>query len=485
MATINLYNFQKRLNSTKQPTGTGLTKTGEFNTPLDVLHPSITVQDPGSIITSGYNYAYITSLGRYYWIDRITALSASLCQLDMSVDVLATYKTGIGSSTQYVLRSASAVDGDINDPVYPMISGQDAITETLTSSVIPWYSSSGYSLADGWYIIGVLNSDTDAIGSNSYYCLNDIAFQSLRNTLFSSASWTGMTYAEIEQPLYKSLFNPMQYITSVKWFPIQPDTSDATNVTYLDLGFFPSIPVFTKNDSYAYKLGAKGFVKSGSSNLTLQKHPQAASRGQYLNIPPYFFRTLYIEPFGSITLDTAKMYGSTMQPVFNWWIDFVKGEIRTRITASGNYNCIVGAASAQLGVDVSLAQSAQGGIEDLAIGKSLDVARNILGPHAESDTVVGKALKAYGSAYTAPNISSIGASGSVIAGSMPPVDQCIYNIISPTDDARFGMPLLQTKQINTLSGFILTENASIQLSGACRPEQDMIINYLNGGFFYE
>ena len=56
----------------------------------------------------------------------------------------------------------------------------------------------------------------------------------------------------------------------------------------------------------------------------------------------------------------------------------------------------------------------------------------------------------------------------------------------PVDDnvAEFGRPLMQTKVINTLSGFIKCQNDDIQI--ACLDsERDQIRGYMTGGFFYE
>ena len=47
-----------------------------------------------------------------------------------------------------------------------------------------------------------------------------------------------------------------------------------------------------------------------------------------------------------------------------------------------------------------------------------------------------------------------------------------------------GRPLCQTKQINTLSGYILCQLADAQISGTA-DEAALINNYLNSGFFYE
>lgn len=68
-----------------------LTVTGVCRQPIDVLNPKIAVELSD---TPQYNYAYISSLSRWYWITW-EHLTANLWTANMSVDVLMTYKDEI------------------------------------------------------------------------------------------------------------------------------------------------------------------------------------------------------------------------------------------------------------------------------------------------------------------------------------------------------------------------------------------------------
>ena len=61
-----------------------------------------------------------------------------------------------------------------------------------------------------------------------------------------------------------------------------------------------------------------------------------------------------------------------------------------------------------------------------------------------------------------------------------------YKYFTVVDEnlAEIGRPLCQTKQISTLSGYILCQNADAQITGT-QDEADKINGYLNSGFFYE
>lgn len=485
MSTIYLYNFAKKNNSTAIPAALPVSVTGNFRQPLDVLNPVVVIESTATtspFIGNGYNYVQIPELSRYYFIEDITALSDVLYELQLTVDVLASHKSAIGSSTQYVLRSASEWNASVQDSLYPIRGEQDCIVSSIAT--IPWYQAGGYNLANGWYIIGVTNKDANAVGSTSFYALNQTAFQSLRNVLFSSVSYTGMTFSELEEPLYKSLFNPMQYIVSCKWFPIQPDITGATSVTQIDLGFFQA-PAWNKIGSLCYQLAA--LVKGGSISLNSVKHPLSTIRGTYLNTPPFLQRTLYVPPIGSIELDTVKMYGDNMSPTLYWYVDFCSGECRIRVQCTGNDNALVGEGTGMLGIDVSLAQQSQ---DILGAGTALATSSlraagglirgDVTGGIASAISGVASAASAF-----APNVTSLAGNASLLAGEMIPYDQTCLAFPVNDDLADRGRPLCAARMISSLSGYILCAQSHFAGSGVYRKERDMIERFMDSGFFYE
>lgn len=489
MSAIHLYSYNKKINSTSTPFSGGINVTGTFRQPLDVLHPVVRIEDSTTypLMTGKYNIAHITELNRWYWIRNVVWVTDKIAELHLDVDVLSTYKTAIGNSTQYVVRSASQYNADICDNMYPMRAAQDCVVNSITN--IPWYSASGWELKNGWFIIGVLNDDSIAVGSTSYYAMNEIAFQDLRYQLFSSVSYSNMQFTQIEEQLYKSLFNPMQYITSCMWFPVQPDITGVSDISLIHFGFFDI--TLTANGRHCYRI--KKVTKSGAlGDLANVKHPQSTLRGTYLNGKPFLQRTIYIPPIGSIELDTSKMMGSTSVPTIGYWIDFVTGEVRVRLQCMQNASAIVGEGVGMLGVPMSLAQQTQ----------------DISGYYRAINQETSGALGAVGSAITgnvggivsgisetangvinarsalAPNCQSLPGRGGLISGDMLPLDVTTYAFLANEDNADKGRPYCQAVQLNTLSGFIMCSNARIAISGAYLEEQQMIDNFLNTGFYY-
>ena len=114
---VTFYNFSKRRNSTKRPSG-GTSYTCLLKEDTSTARPSIAIKWNGSSSApAGFNYCYIPDFGRYYWVNSWT-YSERQWIAACSVDVLATYKTEIGGSSKYVLRAASDYDPEVIDTLY-------------------------------------------------------------------------------------------------------------------------------------------------------------------------------------------------------------------------------------------------------------------------------------------------------------------------------------------------------------------------------
>ena len=93
--------FSKRKNSTKQPTG-GTSVTAFLKEGTSIENPTFTL--------SGNNFTvdYVEAFGHYYFVKDIVSIRNNLIEIECVQDVLATYKSAIIGSSQYVIRSASA-----------------------------------------------------------------------------------------------------------------------------------------------------------------------------------------------------------------------------------------------------------------------------------------------------------------------------------------------------------------------------------------
>lgn len=96
-----------------------------------------------------FNYAYIPSFNRYYFVTDITSIRNDLWEISMSVDALMTYKNGILNCTGFIDRNENINNANIIDKKLSVEQGynyiQYKVNNTLLSSN-PSFVLTGFSL---------------------------------------------------------------------------------------------------------------------------------------------------------------------------------------------------------------------------------------------------------------------------------------------------------------------------------------------------
>lgn len=315
-----LFTFAKRRNSTLQPNlNDGVAVDGEIKHDFTPLSLAITFSLSDNDHIPAYNYAYIPDFSRYYYITDWVFIGG-LWRASLTVDVLATYKTQILSSSQFVARAASEKIEGLIDSAYPTIGGSERVDADQTLAQWNFWGSTQYpvSFEDGTIILAVVNNSGGNVGAITYYAMGVPGFNRLMSKMLSDISWANISASEISNGLQKALINPMQYIASVTWMPlnaiqvvVNSGAPNADVVTDIKLGWWSfSIaqggnvarilhnPFAPARDYYTVK-----------KYFDVQKSGQAASRGQFLNLAPYAKYTLTFLPFGVIDVDSSELYG--------------------------------------------------------------------------------------------------------------------------------------------------------------------------------
>lgn len=455
--TITFYTVSKKRNSTAQPTG-GTSYTGSLTNESGVLNPSV-MMDFGNAYP-GYNYAYITEFNRYYWVTEKTAVGGGLWRVSMSVDALATYKTSIGNSHKYILRSASEFDGSITDMKYPTKAGFNINSTPVTSG---WQG-----MGAGMYVVGVVTPGGD-FGSVRMFALDNTDFETVRNALAPAAYYNSIQDADLKN-LAISVVNPMQYIAWVKYYPFTIAQGNAAN---MQLGSItvPNMPTLAQP------------YRQFSYTWTFNAHTLAATRGTYLNCEPFTMRFLSWAPVGMIHLPgiTANITGITVNVI----IDLVSGtgDLRVRTPAGDD----IYRTSFACGVDVPVAQIVtsnplkivSGAFSVLSGGMSA-LAGNVMGAVTSSVSAITD--------FISSQVGEVQAfkpgSGSLISDVNVNLVE-VFSEVVDDDNPEFGRPLCKVKAINTLSGYVLCADGDIYAPGAMPEEKAEIESYLTGGFFYE
>ena len=518
---VHFFRANKRPNSTKiyAPTSAALTIDCTLKDNCSLVNPVILV-NPSNIAVQPetLNYCYIVPWNRYYYINDwvwYNGLWAAQC----TVDVLASFKLDILSSSLYVMRSTYDADnnviydGTIADSKYPTT----AAAATYTASSI----DNPFTNVEGVYIAGVINKSSNN-GAVTYYAFNQVGFRQFCTALYNySSGWLNIDVTEISENLQKALINPFQYVVSCMYLPINvQDIIDqsAAATTVINFGWW----------SVTVSAGARIIDTTMSTRKTISisipRHPSASTRGNYLNLSPYSIYTLRFYPFGTFNIDSEAIAAwSTLDLYAD--LDFCTGKGILNICVNG-FNNPLRVIEAQVGVPIPTA-SLQTNYSNLVTGKQAAVAAGaeLVGTVSQVHTkqpnpvnysgikgffgYVKDSLKGLASDIT----ESVNQSGGIKQVTSDILNTAIaatttaeiqgqqgaaglfsrqsltlsgrFLPLSPEDFAHSGRPLMQIRQLSTLRGFVLCKDGEIESTTATQREKEAIAAYLEGGIFIE
>lgn len=484
---VTFFRFQKKLNSTKVPTG-GVTYDCILKETSGAINPTIILKWTGSGTPAGYNMARIGTFNRYYWIDEWTY--SDRCWIaTMRPDVLATLKPVIAQSSKYVLRSASEFDRTIPDNTYPAKS--DILTYWHAFS-LPWAKS----LENGRFVVGIVGqNNTFSQSGVGYVVCTGQQLQQIISACFTETErlWTsqpslgndlGTVFSKYGEKMVKSITQPIQFINSVVWLPFIPSTSGSTSVT---LGAINTgISVSCLGNPIYYTNYTTGSILPFS--LT-------ANDGYWKAAEPYVRYTLVCPPFGSVPLNGVEIAYSNSHAV----------------SASFYVDCLTGAGVLEI-AEQGIQLAADVGIQIQLAGNSVDYAAATKAVVNTGGGIIGGILKGVGNLLTGnvggaiqSGVNTItGAASGIIdsaTASSPHARQGsiggglsalnagrgIYVEYYPApeeDNAERGKPLCKVKTLGSLSGFIMCADGHLdaELTSGELAEAE---RYLTGGFFYE
>lgn len=488
---VTLYNFSKRENSTKIPDVAGEAFDVELKSSSSIISPSLIFKLPASFNVASYNYASIPIWKRYYFITG-WSWEQGVWVCTLAVDVLASFKSEIGASNQYVVRSSFTFDGTIIDNYYA--------TKNITSvnSIVagdnPWraYLNSGY------YVLGVVNSSKNTVGASSFYVMNTAQFNNFKAYMMDGARWMGENIwddlSRNAQFTLKAQFNPSQYITSIMWYPFKPPTDGS--VSELPLGWWTisgvSADILSGESIYTF-----------STSMSIPRHPQS-NRGSYLNLNPYSRYSLNAQPWGIIPLDSTKL-AHINELRATAYIDCSTGVGTLNVDDGAAYHSIA-QASCTFGVSMSMAQThidfvdladtvyttfsgvkrsfTNAVLAPITSGRDLGGAIKTISNEGANitDTLESGVVDAFNSMYPETRVS--GANSSLISFLQPWHLTAWFQNVVEEDNSNLGRPLCQNKVISTIPGYIMVSHPDVEIDGA-QEEMAAISSFMSGGFFYE
>lgn len=475
--TVQFYIFAKRENSTKQPSGiAAFTANCELKNPTSVINPEIILNI--STNPTAMNYAYIEAFDRYYFVEDWTWVNG-LWSARLTEDVLASYKSSIGNSSQYITRAADAFNGNLIDTIYPAKSGY---TVSTASASVGTFATS---VESGWYVVGIVNEASSTIGGCSYYVLSPQNMRDFTRGCYGSINWAGIDESEISKELQKALINPLQYVVNAFWLPFKPNVSTGTLFQY-PVGYWG-----ISCESYGAAMSSSNIVNFPQKSITIPKHPQYnATTGarKYLNNAPYSEYHLTNFMFGQLPLDAQTLYNNTAI-VVNLACDCTTGE--TVLTLTGNNdNALIGFYTGKMGTPVELGGMRNSPLSLVAtsmanIGRTAinSLPLNLGDKFSTSLSALAGVGDAVASSYTsAMTAGSVGGNRITMDGTFRL--EAKFLTVADEDNTEKGRPYNQISTIKNHSGFIKCSDGHIEIAGT-QMEKETIMNYLENGFFYE
>lgn len=468
--SVTLYSFSKKHNSTKIPTG-GTPISCKLKDDSSILNPVLVVDFSNlSVTPQNFNYAYIAEFNRYYWINDI-AYIRGLWEFSLSVDVLASWKSQIGSLDTYIFRMDNGNSfSDFIDGMYTYTTAHETVNSFGTN---PFATS----ITDGTYILGITGQG-GGVGGVTYVAMSAEAFNALANQMFSNTNWLNIT--DITSNLQKALINPMQYIQSIQWFPLSYNSCPGKVKTNLNFAWW----TFNQIAHKELVPGANGTWYTGTFTIPVPKHGAYSTYGREMLLAPATHYTAIILPFGQWDIDPLNLV-NTDNMQCNFICDLITGQAFLLI---GSYEYDGDAwhtrwfdsRQAQIGVAMSINQITQDitGIAGSAVAGAAAIASGgataVLGALGATVNIADR---------IAPKSSTSGGRGNTAFYNLNPRIIAEFLLPGQRDHSLYGVPRNAPGKPNQSSGYVQCQGV---FDGPCTDAERMEINsYMESGFFYE
>ena len=485
--TIYAAKIAKRRNSTLQPT---------LSTSFDVLlkTPTSLHTPTFTISASSFDYNYLKWDDRYYFVTDVTSKNNGIWEVSAVCDVLATFKTDILASTQFVSYSSLSGSTWLADTRIPILKNASVAKATTTMNFL--FTDAGF------YVLS-------AVGENG--CMTYGLDKSMVDSLLQNISnWSNNSIWDIvndDMGLGYDFSTPENGLESLGKLMIQSGFvgnayADAPNCirSCIWVPFFASFFVSGAGGATIHL----GRFDTGVAALPCKSTPE--SRTASVSIPWQYSdwrRTvceevyLYLPLVGLVSIPSDEIVNESTINV-EWSATATDGCIAYRITAG---NQVIGTYGANCSVNVPLGispQASAGEIVQTAVpaAKSMVSAGIKAVTHPSISDVAGAlgkvAVGAYEIADTAltRHNSCIGGIGGG-AGTGLSLDMTCFTVAHPTAvapadmAATMGLPTMKPMILSSLTGYCQCANAHVGATGAEAQELDEIDSYLNSGFYIE
>ena len=456
-------NFTKRKNSTKRPTGTGTSATVTLKETTSVEHPTFV------LASNDFTINYVQAFGHYYFVDDIKSVRNGLIEVSCSMDVLATFKTEIGSYTAFIERSASHVNSLLPDPYVSMLNAETLMSQT--TSVGTLFN------AGGFYVISVLNDVGSGCGFTTYYATDISNIMDIAQ--YVNTTW-GAAATDVVEWLQATFLKTADSIIDCIWVPFSLSllvNQSATSFENIKIG------VDTMPQASGYRFTAP-FIAHKSFTISIPHY-----YGDFRKGAPYTSGKLFIPGYGMADFNPLDFGQDSMTLAFD--ADVTTGDIvcylkdaSGKVIATYTYNvavaCPVGKVGSNASGTVSGLFSTVAGIAAAASSSGASAVASGIGATASAANTLATAV--------APTVSVKGGKGgrALASNGLDIICTTISKLTTdPSDLATAqGRMSMGRAAISTCSGFVKCSDAAVPIAGM-EGEKEAVNNFLNSGFYYE
>lgn len=471
--TVDLYEFQKRHNSTRRPSGGTVPFSGVLREGSSLITPTIGFEfasDASPMSNSWnlhFNYAYIDKFKRYYWITD-WAYEGGLWYATMKVDVLASYRPQILAADAFVAYDETT-NTDLVDSRLSMLSAK-----TIEHKVAI-FDKLGQNATSGGVVIimctGKNSTAAFAMSPDDISHLMDNVVNWWSATFVDPATiYPGNPNASFGEALWDAL------VASVSWWKQVVVNIASNGDASQNIRAAVQLPVDVADVTGSNQQIILGqyetriFAKRVTSRI-LYDSCQVEIPWRYTdwrNNEPYTEIFLYIPYVGNIKMPNSVLIGETHLRVYAV-VDLMSGDAIFRVYVEpsdeliASYSSNIGASYPIGASNVSPAQTVTG-LSGAAGAIAAGVSKG-----GAAGAVIGSlgALQGIMAANT-PNSSSVGGGGGGATQGLS--GTCICTVIahntdplptSPDANAIMGSPTMRVRPLGALTGYVETRGASI------------------------
>lgn len=468
---INIYTgFSKKKNSTKVPSGTGTSVTASlkrqtsYHNPVFVLSPvtGVTMED----------ISYVKYGSHYYFVTDITVVPNNVYEISCSEDPMATHRSEILGSSQYVLYSASRNN--------PLIADSRIVIDDTELHTAGTGSTDGLDTT-GCYIMSCLNYKQGNT-LTSTYIMSSMNLMIMARFLMNDSIWTGTSF---EAWFKNTVGNAYDSIISLKWVPVNysgiPGTEEIVALGTTDLQWTDGHGL-----NVVYGITVPTSVASVISKTFTIDHV-FHYKDDWRIANPFTRAKMLLPSFGLVDINPVEfLTGSKVR----YAIDMLSGGCT--VFLYGNNDQQIASMNFNIATDVPIAQIGGrgiGSIATIATGLGTLLATAATGGAASAVGMAGgvaAAIKGTGDLFsTTPSSRGNMGDRSWVGYPNPGIieyymDTQDLNEFNNTN----GMPLMEEVTLSTLYGYCQCADASVSIAGY-DSDRDYINNVLNSGFFIE